>query len=175
MWLCTQCDERLLDTAPVCPLCGGTRAAVGRTYDPDREPLTHEEQAQDDRSRRAAAALSDRLARMQAQEAQLKGLPGPFSRTAARAGHFLQDLRRAYSVGAKRRRVQSAPQRPVRDVAWVTLAALLAWTVVSLAILTIAPTATWVPLWLPLGCWIAAVLLGRWLIHHELESDQTSP
>jgi hypothetical protein len=175
MWLCTQCDKRLLDTAPVCPLCGGTRAAVGRTYDPDREPLTHEEQAQDDRSRTAAAALSDRLARTQAQEAQLKALPDPFSHTAARAGHFLQDLRRAYSVGAKRRRVQSAPQRPARDVAWVTLAALLAGTVVSLVILTFAPMAPWVPRWLPLGCWLAAILLGRWLIHRELAGEQTSP
>ena len=152
MWLCQRCDERHLDSQPVCQRCGGMRADVGRAHNPDTEPLSAEEV----RRSAAFARLHTAVLDQQTREEAIAPHVTPWGRQAVRLRFFVTDIQTAY---------RNMRRRGSGHAAWWLLGGLVAGT---LTLLLGPMLSGWpLPSWLWLLAWIAASGLALGIIRRD--------
>lgn len=159
MWLCQVCQERHLDSQPVCPGCGGLRERIGRPFDPDTHPPSPEALAPG----RADAAMQRELAFSRLRSHEIRRDTNPLSRTWLIARYFFTDLLEAYRQSCRR-----GPLGP----GWWMFGALLVFTVLLFGALVM--NVPRVPPWGWLASWGLAVLVGHVLIRHEVRRGPKS-
>jgi len=144
MWLCQVCDQRHLDSQPLCPTCGGSRDQVGRPFDPDSVPPSPEELAQAE----AFAVLKEESEIRRKRFEQRPTWPMQF---------FVRDLRAAY---------RHSRARGSLGAAWWVFGVLVTLSLLSLT--AILAQVHSVPYWTWLAFWGLAVLVGQRLIRQDL-------